>query len=118
MPTSSCKLVAPWAGNRTDGTDVHTHAASAAILVERRVDLVQKDRVRREGADARPRTASHETSESSSGGWVPGLQARGATTSPHPTPRDAASGVSVRPAPGAFHWATGAASRPPTPTPG
>src|SRR5256885_7279754 len=85
MPTSSCKLVAPWAGNRTDGTDVHTHAASAAILVERRVDLVQKDRVRREGADARPRTASHETSESSSGGRGPGPSAGGATT-PAPTP--------------------------------
>src|SRR2546421_7693266 len=99
MPTSSCKLVAPWAGNRTDGTDVHTHAASAAILVERRVDLVQKDRVRREGADARPRTASHETSESSSGGRGRGRQASGSTTSTQPTRREVASCVRIRVAP-------------------
>src|SRR5256885_5965243 len=92
MPTSSCKLVAPWAGNRTDGTDVHTHAASAAILVERRVDLVQKDRVRREGADARPRTASHETSESSSGGAVPRVLTCGAAAVTPPPPPEGCFG--------------------------
>src|SRR5256885_4615185 len=99
MPTSSCKLVAPWAGNRTDGTDVHTHAASAAILVERRVDLVQKDRVRREGADARPRTASHETSESSSGGRGPRGSATASTGSTPPHPRDTAASGRSRAAP-------------------
>src|SRR5947208_3254475 len=38
--------------DRADGADLHAHAALRAVLVERQVDLVQEDRVRRAGADA------------------------------------------------------------------
>src|SRR3972149_245703 len=40
--------------DRPDGADLHAHPALRAVLVEREVDLVQEDRVRRAGADAGP----------------------------------------------------------------
>src|SRR6266704_4658092 len=48
------ELVAARIVDRADGADLDAHAALRAVLVERQVDLVQEDRVRRAGADAGP----------------------------------------------------------------
>src|SRR5439155_24497993 len=46
------ELVAAGIVDRADRADLHAHAALRAVLVEREVDLVQEDRVRRARADA------------------------------------------------------------------
>src|SRR5438034_8757338 len=49
-----CELMAVRVVDRAHGADLHAHPALGAVLVEREVHLVQEDRVRRAGADARP----------------------------------------------------------------